>query len=45
MIGRFIARWEEPEGRARLLWLFWIISTGFTVFGFGVILYRVIFHR
>jgi phage shock protein PspC (stress-responsive transcriptional regulator) len=41
MIARLASRWEDPAKRARLLWLLWIISTGFTFFGFGVIFYRV----
>jgi hypothetical protein len=45
MIDRLVARWDNPAGRARLLRLFWAISTGFTLFGFAVIFYRVFFHR
>jgi hypothetical protein len=45
MIARLMARWEDPRRRAYLLWAFWAISTGLTVFGFGVILYRVFISR
>ena len=45
MIGRLMARWEDPRQRAHLLWAFWAISTGLTVFGFAVILYRVFVSR
>jgi len=38
--------WEEPEGRAKLLWRLWLISTGFTLFGFAVMFYLIVFaHR
>jgi hypothetical protein len=45
MIARFGARWEDPARRARLLLWLWLVSTGFTLFGFGVIFYRVLFPR
>src|SRR5205823_11987744 len=45
MIGRLAARFEDPRQRARLLRLLWVISTGFTLFGFGVIFYRIFFPR
>ena len=45
MIARFARAWDEPAGRARIIWLFWLISTGFTLFGFGVIFYRAFFPR
>jgi phage shock protein PspC (stress-responsive transcriptional regulator) len=45
MIGRLAARWDTPAGRARMLRWFWAISTGFTLFGFGVIAYRIFFPR
>ncbi len=45
MIGRLAARFEDPRQRARLLRLLWAISTGFTLFGFGVIFYRIFFPR
>jgi phage shock protein PspC (stress-responsive transcriptional regulator) len=45
MIGRLVARWDSPRQRARLLRYLWLISTGFTLFGFGVIFYRIIFAR
>jgi hypothetical protein len=45
MIARLAVRWEDPAKRAHLLWFLWIISTGFTLFGFGVIFYRVFLVR
>jgi len=43
MIHRLASRWEDPARRARLLRLLWLVSTGFTLFGFGVIFYRFFF--
>ena len=31
--------WENPEQRARILKWMWLVSTGFTLLGFAVILY------
>ena len=45
MIGRLAARWDNPTNRARLLRWLWAISTGFTLFGFGVIAYRIFLPR
>ncbi len=45
MIARVVAAWDTPERRARLLVYLWLISTGFTLFGFAVIFYRVFFSR
>lgn len=45
MIDQFKEAWEDPARRARLLRLFWLISTGFTVFGFAVIFYILVFSR
>lgn len=45
MIERFVAAWENPAWRARLLRSLWLISTGFTIFGFAVMFYRVFFPR
>ena len=45
MIARFAAAFEDPARRVTLLRLFWLISTGFTLFGFGVIFYRIFFAR
>ena len=45
MIGRLAARWDNPTNRARLLRWLWAISTAFTLFGFGVIAYRIFFPR
>jgi hypothetical protein len=42
MIARLAARWEDPARRAKLLWRLWLVSTGFTLFGFGVIFYRIL---
>lgn len=33
------ARWADPVQRARLLRWMWLVSTGFTIFGFAVIAY------
>lgn len=41
MIARLALRWEDPAKRARLLLWFWLISTGFTLFGFAVIFSRI----
>lgn len=35
--------WDDPAKRARLLWILWLIATGFTIFGFTVIGYRMLF--
>ncbi len=45
MIDQFREAWEDPARRARLLRWFWIISTGFTVFGFAVIFYILLVSR
>ncbi|HYS99546.1 MAG TPA: hypothetical protein VEO20_02670 [Thermoplasmata archaeon] len=45
MIDRFAAAWADPLQRARLLRYLWLISTGFTMFGFAVIFYLVLFRR
>jgi hypothetical protein len=45
MIARLAARWEDPARRARLLRMLWLVSTGFTVFGFAVIFYRAFVAR
>ncbi|HEY7588520.1 MAG TPA: hypothetical protein VIB49_07240 [Thermoplasmata archaeon] len=42
---RLEAAWEDPAQRARLLKWAWLISTGFTVFGFAVILYLLFLKR
>lgn len=36
---------RDPERRARLVWLAWVISTAFTVFGFAVIAYLLFFSK
>ncbi len=38
---RLAAAWEVPEQRARLLKMFWIISTGFMLLGFAVMGYLI----
>ncbi|HYT00413.1 MAG TPA: hypothetical protein VEO20_07070 [Thermoplasmata archaeon] len=45
MMGRFAAAWDDPIRRAKILRSLWWISTGFTLFGFAVIFYRVLFAR
>ncbi len=45
MIERAVAAFEDPARRARLVRWFWLISTGFTLFGFGVIGYLVLLRR
>ncbi len=45
MISQFKEAWEDPARRARILRWFWLISTGFTVFGFAVIFYLVLIAR
>lgn len=42
MINRFREAWEDPARRARLLRWFWLLSTGFTLFGFVVIFYLLL---
>ena len=37
--------WENPEQRARLFRWMWIISTGFTLLGFGVIFYLLFVQK
>jgi len=37
--------WENPEERARLLRWMWLISTGFTLFGFAVIFYLLFVQK
>ncbi len=39
MIHRVRAAWEDPARRSRLLRWLWLISTGFTLFGFAVMFY------
>ena len=45
MIDRLESAWKNPAIRAKLLWRLWIISTGFTLFGFAVIFYLALFPR
>ncbi len=43
MLERFMKRYSTPEGQAKLMRWLWLISTGFMLFGFAVILYLIIF--
>jgi len=38
---RLAATWEDPARRAMLLRRLWLVSTGFTLFGFAVMLYLI----
>ncbi len=38
---RLGAAWDDPARRARFLRYLWLISTGFTVFGFAVMFYLI----
>ena len=40
-MDRLASAWEDPWRRARLLRYLWLISTGFTVFGFAVMFYLI----
>jgi hypothetical protein len=42
MIARAQAAWEDPTARGRILRWAWLVSTGFTLFGFGVIVYLLL---
>jgi hypothetical protein len=42
---RLEAYTRDPERRARLIWWAWLISTGFMMLGFGVILFLLFFAR
>ncbi len=37
--------WQNPGQRARLLRWMWLVSTGFTLLGFGVIFYLLFFQK
>jgi len=39
MIERLESIWQKPEARARILKWVWLISTGFVLFGFALIIY------
>ncbi len=43
-MGPLARAWENPEQRARLLRWMWLISTGFMLLGFVVILYILSAH-
>ncbi len=38
---RLVAAWADPARRAMILRRLWLVSTGFTVFGFAVMLYLI----
>lgn len=40
-MSRFEDWWEDPEKRARLLRLFWLLSLGMLLFGYAVIVLRL----
>lgn len=42
MIGRVASAWDDPARRARILRSLWVVSTGFTLFGFAVMMYLVL---
>jgi hypothetical protein len=41
-VSRLLGWWEDPLKRARLLRLFWLISLGMLLFGFAVIVLRLL---
>jgi hypothetical protein len=41
MMARFSTAWADPARRAKLLRNLWLVSTGFTLFGFAVMFYLV----
>jgi phage shock protein PspC (stress-responsive transcriptional regulator) len=43
MLEWMMERYSDPARRARLMMWLWIVSTGFMLFGFAVILYIIIF--
>ncbi|MGQ0796714.1 MAG: hypothetical protein ACT4OI_02440 [Methanobacteriota archaeon] len=45
MIDRAVAAFDDPVRRARLVRWFWLLSTGFTLFGFAVIAYLLFVGR
>ncbi len=38
---RLVSAWEDPARRAMILRRLWLVSTGFTIFGFAVMLYLI----
>jgi len=38
---RLVAAWQDPARRAMILRRLWLVSTGFTLFGFAVMLYLI----
>lgn len=45
LLQRMADAYEDPARRARILLYFWLISTGFLVFGFLIILVKVFLSR
>lgn len=45
MIARLDAAWEDPAMRSRILRWAWLLSTAFTLFGFAVMFYLVLWGR
>ncbi len=45
MIERLASAWEDPARRAQLLRHLWLVSTGFTLFGFAMMFYLLLFAR
>ncbi len=41
VMERLAAAWEDPARRAMILRRLWLVSTGFTIFGFAVMLYLI----
>ena len=41
MMERLASAWEDPARRAMILRRLWLVSTGFTIFGFVVMLYLI----
>jgi len=38
---RLASAWEDPARRAMILRRLWLVSTGFTLFGFAVMFYLI----
>ena len=38
---RLVVAWQDPARRAMILRRLWLVSTGFTMFGFAVMLYLI----
>ncbi len=44
-MDRMAKAWDNPEQRARLLRWMWLLSTGFMLLGFAVILYLLFVQK